>query len=155
SGASAGNGIETLSSSDVIRIAAGARYVHATLRSTNGVLPRLSSAAGTETGEFEYDVPGTASFALTAGGATYGSLTLTRTAGTATSTAAGASALTVRGNLRINNGVTLNSTMTGALNLAGSLTSNGANLTFPASQSILFNGTSTQSVTGTASITLS
>jgi len=71
SGASAGNGVEANSTANgTVRINNGSRFVHNTLRGTAGVAPLLSVVSGTETGEFEYDVPGTASFSLNAAGRT-------------------------------------------------------------------------------------
>ncbi|HRI05229.1 MAG TPA: right-handed parallel beta-helix repeat-containing protein, partial [Pyrinomonadaceae bacterium] len=86
-------------------------------------------------------------------GRTYGSLTLTRTAGAATYTAAGGSALTVRGSFLMNAGVTYTSTMTGAMNVAGDFTNNGASLTLPAGQAVNFNGTPPQTIAGSGTIT--
>ena len=155
SGAAAGSGIAfNTSSNSVFRINGGGRYVHNTARSASALTALLSAAAGTETGEFEYDVPGTANYAIDASGATYGALTLTRSAGAATYTAAGAGALTVRGTLKTNAGITLASTMSGALNLAGDLTVNGAALTIPATQVVNFNANGVQVVSGAVSITL-
>ena len=92
SGASFGNGIEANSVVEgTVRINNGARYVHANMRAASGIAPLLSTAAGTELGEFEYDVPGTAVFNLSASGRTYGSVTLTRSAGAATHGALGGS----------------------------------------------------------------
>ena len=56
-----------------VALHAGGRYVHNTLRSVAGILPQLSTAPGTELGELEYDVPGTAPFALDVSGRTFGS----------------------------------------------------------------------------------
>ncbi|MBX7233026.1 MAG: hypothetical protein K1X65_01495 [Caldilineales bacterium] len=156
SGAGSGNGIQANSTSNgTVRINNGAKYVHNTARSTAGVIPLLSTASGTELGLFEYDVPGTSAFAISASGRTFGSLTLTRTAGAATYTASGGSALTIRGHFTLNTGITFNSTMTAALNLGGNLVNNGAALTFASSQAVNLNGTSAQSVSGSGAITFS
>ena len=56
--------------------------------------------------------------------------------GTVSYTATGATPVAVRGDLRINTGVTLSSTMTAALNLSGSLVAGGAALTVPATQPV-------------------
>ncbi len=153
SGASNGNGIQANSTTNgTVRINNGARYVHNTGRSTAGVVPLLSTATGTETGVFEYDSPGTGSTSIGASGRTYGSLTLTRSAGPATYASAGGSALTVRGNFLINSGVTYNSTMTAPMNLAGNLTNDGAALSL--SQPLNFNGTATQTISGSGAVTL-
>jgi hypothetical protein len=153
SGAGAGNGIAFASAAnDTMRINNGGRYLHNTLRGNAGIVSQLSTAAGTESGIFEFDVPGLATFSLSASGRTFGSLTLTRTAGAASYTVSGGSALTIKGNLTINTGVTFSSTMTGALNLAGNLTNNGVNLAIPATQAVNFNGNTT--VTGSASVSI-
>jgi hypothetical protein len=151
SGATSGNGIQANSTANgTVRINNGGKYIHNTLRSTAGIVPLLSTVAGTETGIFEFDVPGTGSFAISASGRNYGSLTLTRTAGAATYTASGGSALTIRGNFTINTGVTFNSTMTGAMNLAGNLTNNGSALTL--SQPANLNGTGEQTIGGSNTV---
>jgi hypothetical protein len=156
SGASAGNGIEANSTANgTVRINNGGRYIHNTVRSTAGVVPLLSTVAGTETGIFEYDLPGTGAAAISASGRNYGSLTLTRTAGAATYTATGGSPLTIRGELLINSGITYSSSMTGAMNLAGNLTNNGAPLTIPATQAVVLNGTSAQTISGNSAINFS
>ena len=87
SGAPTGNGVEVSSTTNgTVWLGNGARYIHNTARSTAGIVPRLSTAAGTESGVFEYDLPGTASAAIDLNGRNYGSLTLTHTAGAATYT---------------------------------------------------------------------
>ncbi len=155
SAANAGNGIEVASLLDgTVRINDGGRYVHASVRSTSGITPRLSTAAGTGAGEFEYDVPGTADFNIAASGRTYGSLTLTRTAGAATYGALGASALTVRGTLRTNPGVRFAPTLTGEIVLEGDFESFGAPAAFPASQPVRFGGAGARRITGVDPITL-
>jgi len=152
SGASGGNGIQVNGTGNgTARINNGGKYIHNTSRSTAGIVPRLSTAAGTETGIFEYDSPGTGSVAISASGRNYGNLTLTRTAGAATYTASGGSALTVRGNLTINSGVTFNSTMTANLNLAGNWVSDGVYTT--SSQTVVFNGSGVQNLTANTAIT--
>ena len=156
SGASSGNGIQANSTSNgTVRINNGAKYVHNTGRSTGGIVPLLSTAAGTEMGVFEYDSPGTASVSISASGRNFGSLTLTRTAGAATYTASGGSALTIRGHFTLNTGITFNSTMSAVLNLGGNLVNNGAALTFPSGQGVNLNGTSAQTVSGSGVITFS
>src|SRR5207247_9434417 len=87
----------------------GPRYLHNRLLGASALAAALATAAGTETGEFEYDVPGTANFAIDAAGRSYGSLTLTRSAGPATYTATGSAALTVRGMLTTNTKVAFSS----------------------------------------------
>lgn len=144
SGASAGNGIAfNTSGNGTLRINNGGQYVHNTVRGNSGIVSQLSSVPGTESGTFEFDVPGIGSYAVTASGQTYGNLTLTRSAGTYT--ASGSNALTIRGNFTINSSVTFNSTMTGNLNLAGYWTNNGTYST--SSQTVIFNGSGIQNLT--------
>ena len=154
SGAVTGFAIEVNpAGSGTARINNGGRYIHDTTQSANSIVSKLSLEPGTETGIFEYDVPGTASESITANGAIYGSLVLTRTDGAATYTASGGSALTVRGDFLINPGVTYTSTMSGAMNVAGNFTNNGAPLTLPVTQAVNFIGTSNQTISGTGPIT--
>lgn len=149
SGASSGNGIQANSTSNgTVRINDGGRYVHNTGRSTGGIVPLLSTAAGTELGVFEYDSPGTGSVSISASGRNYGTLILTRSAGAATYSASGSSALTVRGHFTVNSGVTFNSSMTGAFNVGRDFTNNGVALTTPAGQAVNFTSTSSQSIAG-------
>src|SRR5207247_7186787 len=69
SSATSGNGIEANSvANGTVRIENGGHYVHNTTRSTAGVAQLLSAAPGTEFGEFEYDVPGTNTFNISASG---------------------------------------------------------------------------------------
>lgn len=152
SGASAGNGIAFNSpGNDTLRINNGGQYIHNTVRGNSGIVSQLSSVPGTESGMFEFDVPGTASYTISASGRTYGNLALTRSAGSATYTASGAGALTIRGNFTINSGVTFNSTMSGNLNLAGNWINNGTYST--TSQTVIFNGSSIQNLTANSAIT--
>lgn len=162
--ASSGNGIElysnTATNTGTIVINNGGRYLHNTLKSSSGVLGTgtgvqcLSSVAGTETGIFEYDHPGTASQNPSASGRTYGSLTLTRSAGAATYSTSGGSALTIRGNFLINTGVTYTTSMTGAMNVAGNFTNNGASLSLASTQAVNFNGSNLQTISGSGSISI-
>ena len=137
-----------------VRIDNGGRYVHNTLRAASGLAPLLSTAAGTELGVFEYDVPGTSSFSISASGRTYGSLTLTRTAGAATYSVLGSSDWKVRGNLRINPGVSVSSSMTGAFRLAGNFSSDGVQFAVPSSQMLIFEGSSPQVLSGGSGLTV-
>jgi hypothetical protein len=156
-GATAGNGIEANSTANgTVRINNGGRYVHNTVRSTGGVVPLMSAAAGTEKGTFEYDIPGTGTQSIGASGRTYGNLVLTRSGGPATYNSTGASALTVRNNFIVNAGVTYSSGMTGAMNIGGSIQNSGAPLSLPAgpaTQPVNFNGTSLQTTTGSVTLT--
>lgn len=153
SGASAGNGIQVNSlSNGTIRIENGAKYIHKSDRATGGIVPCLSTSGGTETGVFEFDVPGTGSFTLSLASRNYGSLTLSRSSGSGSYLASGAN-LTIRGSFTVNPRVTFTNDMTGTLQLAGNLTSNGSKLILPADLAVSFNGAASQVITGAESIT--
>lgn len=155
SGATTGNGIEAQSiANGTVRINNGGRYVHASLRSSSGISPMLSTVPGTETGEFEYDVPGTNAFNIAASGRTYGSLVLTRSAGNATYGALGGSPWTVRGRIETKSGVTLASTMTAMLSLGGDFVVNGEGIVLPPNQPVTFTGAGVHRVMGVRGLTL-
>jgi hypothetical protein len=156
SGASAGTGIAVNSTSNgTLRINNGGRYVHNTVRANSGLVSRLSTAAGTELGIFEFDVPGNAASTPSFSDRTYGSLTLTKTSGTGAYSVSGSSAVTIRGHFALNPGSTFISTMTAAMNLGGNLVNNGAALTFPSGQAVNLNGTSAQSLSGSGPVSFS
>jgi hypothetical protein len=60
----------------------------------------------------------------------------------------------VRGNLKVNAGVTLNSTMSGPLQLDGNFSNIGNVVNLPTTQELTFQGTGVQTITGTAGVTL-
>lgn len=154
SGATSGNGIQVHSTvNGTCRINNGGKYVHKTARSAAGIVSLLSTAAGTETGTLEYDVPGTGSFTISASGRTFGNLVLTRSSGSGSYSSSGGSDLTVQGNLQINSGVTYTTTMTGSMLLGGNLINNGNTLAIT-TQYVSFDGTAAQSIQGTGSVTL-
>ncbi len=156
SGGTIGNGIQVNTPANgTLSINNGGKYIHNSIRSTGGtaLAAVLSSISGTENGTYEYDVPGNVSFAIAATGRNYGNLVLNKTSGTGAYTSSGVSALTVRGNLIINSGVTYTTTMTGAMNIAGNLTNNGTALTIAATQAVNFNSTSSQLISGSNNIT--
>lgn len=103
SGATSGS---TVDIANTFRINNGGHYIHNTPRGNASIVAQLSTAAGTESGEFEFDVPA-ASYTPSLSGRNYGSLTFKSVAsgGTATYIGGGASTCTVRGNLSINTGV--------------------------------------------------
>lgn len=103
SGASAGSGI---SISNGFSINNGGHYIHNTNRGNAVIVSQLSTAVGTESGIFEFDVP-VASYVLSLSNRSFGTLVLSSVAnnGIVTYSGSGASPLTVRGDLQINNGV--------------------------------------------------
>jgi hypothetical protein len=109
SGGSAGTGIAI---TNTFRINNGGKYIHNTGRGNAAIVSQLSTVAGTESGEFEYDVP-LGSYTVSLNGRTYGNLTFSAFAngGTATYVGNGGTVLNVNGNLQINTGVALNNSM--------------------------------------------
>lgn len=109
SGATSGS---TLVVANKFKINNGARYIHNTARGNASIVSQLSTAAGTEEGEFEFDVP-TAAQTLSLTGRTFGTLILSSIAkgGPVTYSGNGASALNIKGNLQIGTGVTFSTGM--------------------------------------------
>lgn len=95
SGASSGTPV-SVSSTNFFRINNGGRYIHRTARGhTDFLASRLSTAAGTEAGIFEFDVPSTASYTISGSNRIYGTLIFSAQAsgGTKTYTSSGTSPL--------------------------------------------------------------
>ena len=92
---------------NTFRINNGARYIHNTARGNASIVSQLSTAAGTEEGEFEFDVPAAVQ-TLSLTGRTYGTLIFSSIArgGPVTYSGNGASTLNIKGNLQIHTGVT-------------------------------------------------
>lgn len=98
----------TLVINNTFRINNEARYVHNTARGNASIVSQLSTSAGTEEGEFEFDVPAAVQ-TLSLTGRTYGTLILSSVTrgGPVTYSGNGASTLNINGNLQIGTGVTL------------------------------------------------
>lgn len=120
SGALTGTGVAI---TNTFRINNGGRYIHHTARGNATIVSQLSIAAGTELGQFEYDVP-TGSYGISVTGRTYGTLILLSFAngGAVTYTAPGSTECNVKGNLEIYSGVTFSLSMSANLNISGNLT---------------------------------
>ena len=101
---------QSIQLSGLLRIENGGAYIHQT-RSAHAteLVARLSTAAGTENGQFEFDVPG-GSYPVSLSNRIYGKLVFSSRAsgGTQTYNASGTSPLLVRGDLVISDGVILN-----------------------------------------------
>ncbi len=107
---------ESLSIADSIMIHDGGRYIHQTKAAhANGILKFLSTAAGTEEGIFDFDVP-RSSYTVSVSNRIYGSLEFHSTAlgAPVNYTCTGANPLTVRGDLRIGANVTMSMDLSGA-----------------------------------------
>jgi hypothetical protein len=162
SGASAGSGISITNN---FRINNGGHYIHNTNRAHATIVNQLSAVVGTELGEFEYDIP-SASTPLSLSNRIYGSLTLTALAngGTTTYIGSGANPLNIKGNLKINTGVTFSVSFSANIIVSGNynqfaasifnLQSSTNNNIVQISGNITSQGTITESNTGQPSFEL-
>ena len=118
-----------------LRISDGARYIHATPRANTRLIDRLSTASGTSRGVFEFDVPGTSGYTVSLTGNTFGSLWFRSSAagGLKSYSGSGASDLYIRGDLVVDTGAGLTSSMTACIRLDGDLIVKGMLSLQPAS----------------------
>jgi hypothetical protein len=130
-----------------LRINNGGKYVHQTLRGNAELIDKLSDVAGTETGIFEFDVPGTAGYTVSLTGNRFGSLSFhAKTAGgTKSYSGSGTSDLTIRGDLTVHAGASITSTLTADILLGGHLVAEGKLNLHPVSagttgRSLIFTG---------------
>lgn len=103
SGAASGTPV-TVTLSGFFRINNGGHYIHQTARGhTDYLVSRLSDAAGTEEGVFEFDVPGTASYTVSVSNRIFGKLVFSASgsASPRTYTGAGVNPVTVRGGMEV------------------------------------------------------
>ena len=122
SGAGAG---ATLEVSDSIRINNGGRFIHRTPRSHAANISVLSRDAGTEYGEFEFNIP-VASTTISVSGQVFGRLRIVSgSGGTANYTGTGTNGLTVRSDLEVGVGVNLNFNLEGTLLIGRHLIQSG------------------------------
>jgi hypothetical protein len=124
SGATAGSGVAVSGS---LRILNGGKYIHRTTRANASIIDRLEVDATTEKGVFEFDVPSTAGYTVSLTGNHFGSLHFRASAagGAKSYSGSGSGTLTVRGELRVDTGVQLTSTLTADIVLAGNLVIEG------------------------------
>jgi hypothetical protein len=110
-----------------VRIENGGRYVHRTPRGNADIIDRLSRDPGTEKGIFEFDVPGTAGYTVSLTGNTFGSLHFKAGAagGAKSYSGSGSSTLSIRGDLLIEQGAQLTTTLTADITIGGGLTVSG------------------------------
>jgi hypothetical protein len=153
SGATAGDVFDPAGSNPTAFLLNGGSFYHRTARGNTALVENLSGAAGTETGNFFFRIPGS-STTISGQGRTYGNLTLQR-GGASSYVASGTGSLTINGNLTVESSVTFSSTITGNIVLKGNLI-NGGNFRFePASagtdnRRLVLQGTAPQIVSGTA-----
>ncbi len=110
-----------------LRISNGGTYIHATPRANAKLIDRLSTAAGTSTGVFAFDVPGTSGYTVSLTGNTFGSLHFSAASagGLKSYSGSGSSDLYIRGDLVVDAGAGLTSTLTANIRLDGHLRING------------------------------
>ncbi|TXJ29321.1 MAG: hypothetical protein E6Q24_02700 [Chitinophagaceae bacterium] len=109
SGAALGTPV-TVTTSGFFRINNGGHYIHQTTRGhTDYLVSRLSDAAGTEEGIFEFDVPGTASYTISISNRVFGKLIFSASSSGSqrTYTGAGINPVTVRGGMEIRSNTVL------------------------------------------------
>ncbi len=120
SGATSG---ETISMAGFLSIYNGGRYTHHTSRAHATILNHLSTLPGTEMGVFEFDVPGNGGYTVSLTGKTFGSLVFSAEAagGAKSYSGSGVSELRIRGDLILNNGAQLTSSLSANMSVAGQL----------------------------------
>jgi hypothetical protein len=125
--ASGANSGDPLQLSGLMKISDGGRYIHATPRANARLIDRLSTSPGTSTGVFEFDVPGTSGYTVSLTGNTFGSLVFRAHAagGLKSYSGSGTSDLYIRGDLEVNTGAGLTTTLTANIRLDGHLRVNG------------------------------
>jgi hypothetical protein len=124
SGATAG---ESLALQGAMAIRNGGRYVHQTARANATIINHLSPSPGTEKGIFEFDVPGTSGYTVSLTGNTFGSLVFSAVAagGSKSYSGSGTSMLQVGGDLVVNVGAQLTSTLTADIRVGATLRIDG------------------------------
>ncbi|HSF44585.1 MAG TPA: T9SS type A sorting domain-containing protein, partial [Chitinophagaceae bacterium] len=125
-GSGAGSG-SPLQLAGKMRLNNGGKYVHRTPRGNAELIDKLVMEPGTEKGMFEFDVPGTSGYTVSLTGNSFGSLIFRASAagGAKSYSGSGTSNLTIHGDLIIEQGALLTSTLTSDINLGGNLFING------------------------------
>ncbi len=150
SGAASGNVIALTGTTPVVLINNGGHYIHRTASNYTNLLDVLSSVAGTETGIFEFDAPTAGSYTIDLSGRTFGALVLNGANGTPTYDLSGSSDLTIRDAFTVGTNASVNEgTYSGNLLVAGNFINNATAWTFNTGQTLTFNGTVLQTVSGT------
>lgn len=113
-----------LSITNTFRINNGGLYIHKNIRANASIVSQLSTAAGTELGIFEYDVPSTAVYDIAGSGQNYGTLVLSSiTSGGNASyrLAAGTAPMTINGNFQIDVNTSFNNASASDIIVFGNL----------------------------------
>ncbi len=144
-----GDVIDMVGTSPIFKIENGGKYIHKTSTPNANLIDRLSSEIGTEDGTFEFDVARNIDYPISLSGRTYGNLVLSATTNTPVYTVSGSNLLTVKGNFILNTNSQFNeNSFTGNILLAGDLTNNATAWTFGSVNTLTFNGTQKQTVSG-------
>lgn len=124
SGASTGN---TIQLAGKMVIYDGGRYIHQTARSNASISDKLAFPTGSSKGIFEFDVPGTAGYTISITGRTFGNLFFKAitSGGNKSYSGSGSSNLTIKGDLWVDAGANVTSTMTADMLISGNLIVDG------------------------------
>ena len=157
SGAASGSPINFIpSGAGIMKIFNGGKYIHNTEGEHSNLAANLSSAPGTETGIFEFDVPMTSPYPLFLNGCTFGTLSLRNSTPVDYTTEGVTTGPVINGVLQFEtygSGTgSFSSNDEFAFNLKGNFINNGANLVFN-NQTVSFIGNSQQSISGTGAVT--
>ena len=121
------NSGQSIQLNGMLIIHSGGHYIHNTRSShANEIVARLSTAAGTEKGIFEFNVPG-GSYPISLSNRTYGTLILSSDAsgGSQTYNASGTNPVVINGDFCINDGVQFNADLSKSLSIYGNFIQNG------------------------------
>ncbi len=124
SGAASGTPIQP---TGLIKIMNEGRYIHQTPRGNAALIDKLATTDGTEKGVFEFDVPGLAGYTVSLTSNTFGTLRFSAetAGGTKSYSGSGTGNLIIRGDLIIDTGAQVSSTLTADINVYGSLQVDG------------------------------
>jgi hypothetical protein len=153
SGATAGDVFDPSGSNPTVFLLNGGSFYHRTARGNTVLVENLSGAAGTETGNFFFRIPGSSSTTISGSARTYGNLFFQR-GGVVSYVTSGSNNMTINGNLTIENGVAFSASINGAILLKGNLT-NAGNFRFEnasagtAGRRLVLQGTAPQTIAGT------
>jgi len=114
-----------LSITNTFRINNGGHYIHNNIRANTSITSQLSTAAGTELGIFEYDVPSTAIYNIAGASQHYGTLILSSVASGSNASyriATGTGTMNVYGNFQIATATSFINASATNINVAGNFT---------------------------------
>jgi len=147
-----GDVFDPAGSSPTVFLLNGGSFYHRTARSSTPLVENLSGAAGTETGNFFFRIPGS-STTISGSARTYGNLIFQR-GGASSYGTSGTNIFTINGTLTIESGVTFIVTINGTMVLKGNL-ANAGNFQLKAASAtatgrrLVLQGTAPQVLVGT------